>query len=165
MVEAQHPAKSLGALDRADGRSRTITEFDQPIFDPLGDSLPCGRESTTIRRAAIPGRIARERADRISGHYGCLPQRYRGWFPSTLAITSLRFLLTRYDPCFLSRLARSKRLLLQRLQALEDGWKELCHRRVDRYLTRNHRIRGAGVHDGEQRMHGLVATDAEDRGP
>ncbi len=40
MVEAEHPAESLEALDRADCRCRTITGLDQPIVDPLVIPLP-----------------------------------------------------------------------------------------------------------------------------
>ena len=40
MVEAQHPAESLGALDCAECRSQTIIGLDQPIGDPLVIPLP-----------------------------------------------------------------------------------------------------------------------------
>jgi hypothetical protein len=35
MVEAQHPAEPLGALDCTECRSQTIVGLDQPIVDPL----------------------------------------------------------------------------------------------------------------------------------
>ncbi len=40
MVETQHPAEPLRALDCADCRSRTIIGLDQPIIDPLVIPLP-----------------------------------------------------------------------------------------------------------------------------
>ena len=40
MVETQHPAEPLDALDRADCRCRTIAGLDQPIVDSLVISLP-----------------------------------------------------------------------------------------------------------------------------
>jgi hypothetical protein len=35
MVEAQHPAEALGALDGIRRRFGLVTGFDQPIIDPL----------------------------------------------------------------------------------------------------------------------------------
>ncbi len=40
MVEAQHPAEPLDALDCANSRSRMIIGLDQPVFDALVIPLP-----------------------------------------------------------------------------------------------------------------------------
>ena len=40
MVEAQHPAEPVGAVDCTDGRSRTIIGLDQAIIEPLVIPLP-----------------------------------------------------------------------------------------------------------------------------
>ncbi len=40
MVEAQHPAEPLGALDGVRCRFGAVCRFDQPIVDPLMIPLP-----------------------------------------------------------------------------------------------------------------------------
>ncbi len=55
VVEAEHPAESLEALDRPDCRCQTITGLDQPIVDPLVIPLP------VIVSRELPGCLPKRR--------------------------------------------------------------------------------------------------------